>query len=101
MPLVDPSPLFTPFTVKGLTFKNRFIMPAMQRKWCANGEPMPVLVDYYRERAAGGVSLIITESCAVDHPSSTQETTYARLSETTFDAWRRCIDVVRDAGAPM
>jgi 2,4-dienoyl-CoA reductase-like NADH-dependent reductase (Old Yellow Enzyme family) len=101
MPRVDPSPLFTPFTVKGLTFKNRFIMPAMQRKWCANGEPLPVLVDYYRERAAGGVSLIITESCAIDHPSSTQETTYARLSDTTFDAWRRCIDVVRDAGAPM
>lgn len=100
-PPVDPSPLFTPFAIRGMTLRNRFVMPAMQRKWCADGRPLPTLVDYYCRRAEGGVALVITESCAVDHESSTVEPSYAQLNPGTFDAWRRCIDAVRDAGAPM
>ena len=95
---IDVSPLFTPFAIKGLTLPNRFIMPGMQRKWCEDGKPTPKLVDYYRLRALGGTSLIITESCAVDHASSTQEPTYARMTDHTVESWAACIDVVRAAG---
>jgi 2,4-dienoyl-CoA reductase-like NADH-dependent reductase (Old Yellow Enzyme family) len=98
---VDTAPLFTPFTVNGMTLANRIIMPAMQRQWCEFGKPIPRLVEYYRERAAGGVPLIITESCAVDHPSATQEPSYAWMTPDTVDAWADCFDVVRDAGAQM
>jgi 2,4-dienoyl-CoA reductase-like NADH-dependent reductase (Old Yellow Enzyme family) len=98
---IDVSPLFTPFAIKGLTLPNRFIMPGMQRKWCEDGKPTPKLIDYYRQRALGGTSLIITESCAVDHASSTQEPTYARMTAHTAGSWAACVETVRAAGGRM
>lgn len=95
---LDLSPLFAPFTIRGLTLPNRFVMPGMQRQWCDNGLPLPRLAEYYRRRAEGGVGLIITESCAVDHPSSTQVPFYARITDATVDAWARCFKTVKDAG---
>jgi 2,4-dienoyl-CoA reductase-like NADH-dependent reductase (Old Yellow Enzyme family) len=97
----DTSPLFTSFAVKGLKLHNRFVMPGMQRQWCVDGKPVPKMVDYYRRRVLGGVPLVITESCAVDHASSTQEKTYARMTEATVEAWAECFAAVRDVGGHM
>lgn len=97
----DVSPLFTPITINGMTLPNRFVLPSMQRKWCWDGKPLPQLVEYFRQCAAGGVSLVITEASAVDHPSATQEVTYARVTPDTIDAWADCIDVVRGEGGKM
>ncbi|HEY0935799.1 MAG TPA: hypothetical protein VGD91_18905 [Trebonia sp.] len=52
----DISPLFQPFKVRGLTLRNRFVMPGMQRYWCADGAPDQRLRDSYRRRAAGGAA---------------------------------------------
>jgi 2,4-dienoyl-CoA reductase-like NADH-dependent reductase (Old Yellow Enzyme family) len=97
----DPSPLLTPFTINGLTLPNRFVMPGMQRQWCDDGVPQPRLADYYRERVEGGVGLIITESCAVDHPSSTETPMFCRINDVTKSAWARCFDAVNRAGGRM
>ena len=80
MATLDPAPLFAPFAIKGVTLPNRFVMPGMQRQWCDNGVPQPRLAEYYRQRVEGGVGLIITESCAVDHPSSTQTPMFCRIT---------------------
>lgn len=101
MQTVDTSPLFTPFTVKGLELPSRFVMPGMQRQWCAEGKPFPKLVEYYKRRALGGMPLIITESCAVDHESATQEPSYARMTDATVEAWAECFADVRAAGGAM
>ena len=101
MPALDFSPLFAPFTIGGLKLPNRFVMPGMQRQWCDNGRPLPRLAEYYRRRAEGGVGLIITESCAVDHPSSTQTPMFARITDATLDAWAECFTAVKDAGGHM
>lgn len=95
---LDFSPLFEPFTINGLTLPNRFIMPGMQRMWCENGRPLPRLAQYYRRRVEGGVGLVITESCAVDHPSSTQTPQFTRINDATLDAWADCVRAVKDAG---
>ena len=101
MPSFDPSPLLEPFTVKGVKLPNRFVMPGMQRMWCDDGTPQPRLADYYRERVEGGVGLIITESCAVDHPSATQTPVFCRITDTTMHAWARCFEAVNGAGGRM
>jgi 2,4-dienoyl-CoA reductase-like NADH-dependent reductase (Old Yellow Enzyme family) len=98
---LDLSPLFTPFAIKGVTLPNRFVMPGMQRQWCDNGAPQPRLAEYYRQRVEGGVGLIITESCAVDHPSSTQTPMFCRINRSTMSAWGRCFDGVNRAGGRM
>ncbi|HVV94050.1 MAG TPA: 12-oxophytodienoate reductase [Hyphomicrobiales bacterium] len=101
MAAADPSALFTPFRLNGATLKNRIVMPGMQRKWCAEGRPLPQLVEYYCRRAEGGAALIITEACAVDHDSATQEETYARITPETAASWRDCIARVHEAGSLM
>jgi 2,4-dienoyl-CoA reductase-like NADH-dependent reductase (Old Yellow Enzyme family) len=98
---IDLSPLFTPFAINGLKLPNRFVMPGMQRQWCDDGVPQPKLAEYYRERVEGGVGLIITESCAVDHPSSTQTPMFCRITDATMSAWQRCFDAVNRAGGRM
>ncbi len=98
---LDFSPLFSPFKIKGLTLPNRFVMPGMQRQWCDNGTPQPRLAQYYRRRVEGGVGLIITESCAVDHPSSTQVPLFTRITAATLDAWAECFAAVKSAGGRM
>lgn len=97
MPL-DVSPLYTPFKLRNVTLRNRFIMPAMQRRMCRNGEPSQELIDYYCRRVVGGVSVVITEACAVDQISATQNPAYAWIAERTRDGWRRCADAIRNAG---
>ena len=81
----DRSPLFTPFTLNRLALANRWVMPAMQRGMCVDGSPSAELAAYYRRRAEGGVPLIIGESGAVDHPSSTVQPTAAHINAATRD----------------
>jgi len=95
------SVLFSPFTLKNIILPNRFVMPAMQRGHCVDGAPAPELADYYRRRAEGEVGLIIGESCAVDHPTATGQTTAGRLTRATMPGWKACIDAVHSAGGHM
>jgi 2,4-dienoyl-CoA reductase-like NADH-dependent reductase (Old Yellow Enzyme family) len=96
---LDLSAMFTPLKVNGVEIPNRFVMPGMQRGWCVNGAPSQRLADYYRERAEGGVGLVITEALAVDHPSATRSPYYGRLTSQTALEWRRCVHAAKAAGA--
>jgi 2,4-dienoyl-CoA reductase-like NADH-dependent reductase (Old Yellow Enzyme family) len=97
----DLAPLLQPLRVRGLQLASRFVMPGMQRSWCVDGAPDDRLRGYYRRRVLGGTSLIISESCAVDHPSATKNSTFARIAPSTKEAWRSCVDAVHDAGGHM
>lgn len=96
---MNMDPLFVPIQLGPLTLRNRFVLPGMQREWCVEGAPTERLAEYYRRRAVGGTALIISEACAIDHPSSTQTTTFAWLTQRTRDAWARCVTAVRGEGA--
>jgi len=96
--VIDTSPLFEPFQLNKLTLANRFVMPGMQRGWCIDGVPLPKLTDYYVDRVEGGVSLIVTESLAVDHPSATDAAIFCRLNAHSFSAWKVCIGRVKASG---
>jgi 2,4-dienoyl-CoA reductase-like NADH-dependent reductase (Old Yellow Enzyme family) len=92
---MDLSPLFTPVTIGRMTLKNRFIMPAMQRELSPGGVPSAEMIEYYRERAEGDVSLIIGEGVAINHPTSTQYFKYARFFGEAVDGWRRILEAVK------
>jgi 2,4-dienoyl-CoA reductase-like NADH-dependent reductase (Old Yellow Enzyme family) len=64
------SPLFEPFTVGGLTLRNRLAMAPMTRSASPGGIPGDDVAAYYARRAAGGVGLIITEGTVIDHPAA-------------------------------
>jgi|WetSurMetagenome_2_1015567.scaffolds.fasta_scaffold67275_3 2,4-dienoyl-CoA reductase-like NADH-dependent reductase (Old Yellow Enzyme family) len=98
---LDLSPLYTPFRLGRLELPNRFVLPGMQRQWCEDGRPLPKLGEYYRRCVEGGVGLVITESCAVDHTSSTQVPFFVRLTPDTAEAWAGCVQEVKAAGGLM
>lgn len=59
--------LFRPARLRGLTLRNRIIMPSMLTQFAsAGGEVSDRLVAYYAERAKGGAGLVIPEATAVD-----------------------------------
>ncbi len=98
---LDISPLFEPFRLGRLELANRFVLPGMQRQWCEEGRPLPKLGEYYRRCVEGGVGLVITESCAIDHTSATQVPFFTRINEQTAEAWAGCVDEVKSAGGLM
>jgi 2,4-dienoyl-CoA reductase-like NADH-dependent reductase (Old Yellow Enzyme family) len=97
----DITPLLQPYQVRGLRLRNRFVMPGMQRYWCRDGAPDLRLREYYRRRVLGGAALVISESCAIDHPSVTKNPTFARIAPDTREAWRECVAGVHEAGGAM
>lgn len=98
---MDLSPLFTPFQIGSLSLRNRFILPAMQRELSPGGVPGAEMAAYYRRRIEGGLSLIIGEATAIDHPSSTHYTKFARLFGPSLDGWKRVLDGVKGAGGHL
>lgn len=61
--------LFSPGEIGGLKTKNRVIMAALSTGFASSaGEVTERLVNYYRERAAGGPGVIIVEAAVVDDP---------------------------------
>ena len=60
------SNLFSPFSLKGKTVKNRLVVPAMTTSYCdAEGNATDRYVAYYEARARGGFGIIITEAFLV------------------------------------
>jgi 2,4-dienoyl-CoA reductase-like NADH-dependent reductase (Old Yellow Enzyme family) len=97
----DITPLLEPLDIGPLRLRNRFVLPGMQRALTVNGTPDHRLRDYYRHRAEGGAALIITEACAVDHPSATSNGLFGRINARTMDGWRSCVDAVHSAGGAI
>lgn len=59
--------LFSPFTIRGTTIKNRCTVPAMVTDYCNDdGTATERYIAYHEEKAKGGWGLIITEDYNVD-----------------------------------
>jgi 2,4-dienoyl-CoA reductase-like NADH-dependent reductase (Old Yellow Enzyme family) len=97
----DIAPLLQPLEIGRLRLRNRFVLPGMQRAWTVDGAPTERMREYYRQRALGGTALVITEACAVDHPSATSNSLFGWLTARTADAWASCVDAVHSAGCAM
>ncbi len=61
--------LFEPGRIGSLELKNRLVMPPMATNYASkDGQVTERQIDYYEERAKGGVGLIIVEISCVDSP---------------------------------
>ncbi|MEH0636870.1 alkene reductase [Streptomyces bottropensis] len=94
------SGLFGPTPFGGLTLPNRIVMSPMGRgRTTADGTPLPVMAEYYAQRASAG--LIISEAThpsplAVGHAHSVRLHTAEQAR-----AWARIVDAVHEAGGRM
>lgn len=74
--------LFSPLAIRGLTLKNRAVMPAMGTKFPKNNEVTQQLIDYHIERVKGGSALNIVEVTGVHAKSIPSH--YLSLAEDRF-----------------
>lgn len=77
--------IFEPLTVKNMTIKNRIVMMPMGTNYGEqNGEMSFLHLNYYEERAKGGVGLIIVENASVDSPQGSNGTTQLRIDHDNY-----------------
>ena len=57
--------LFDPLELGSLTVRNRIFMSALTRDRAVGTVPTDLMVEYYRQRAAGGAGLIVTEGTLI------------------------------------
>lgn len=94
--------LARPFSVRGLTSRNRIAMAPMTRQFSPGGVPGQDVADYYERRAAGGVGLIITEGTYVDHESAGTSDRVPRFhGEDALAGWADVADSVHRAGGAI
>lgn len=95
-------PLLTPFTVSSLTVRNRFAMAPMTRSKSPGGVPNAENAQYYRQRAAGGVGLIITEGTYVDDPAAGKSVDVPRFhGEDAALGWKAVVEAVHAEGGAI
>ncbi len=96
------SSLFTPFTSKKLSLKNRIVMAPMTRTFSPGNVPNAKVVEYYQRRAAGDVGLIISEGTCINHKAANG---YANVpffyGEKALAGWKKVVDAVHLAGGKI
>lgn len=93
--------LFSPFTIKQITCKNRIGVAPMTRM-SASGDSIPRedVLQFLITRAEKGAGLVYTEAIVTDYESSQGYPGQARiLNQNQVDAWKNVIEKIRSHGA--
>lgn len=77
--------IFSAFTLKNMTLKNRTVMMPMGTNYGEQSGEMSFLhIHYYEQRAKGGTGLITVENASVDFPLGSNGTTQLRIDHDNF-----------------
>jgi len=91
-------PLFEPIKINQLELKNRICMPAMHMNMAVNFEVSDQLIDFYAERARGGVGIITVGYATVDEYSGNVTNIGAHKDEF-IPGLKRLAQAIQDNGA--
>lgn len=93
--------MFSPFAVKSLRLRNRFVMSPMSRYSCPDRAPNEELINYYRRRAAADVGLVMTGAAAIDRPAANNSPVLADFRPVCHAMWQRGVEAVHEAGGAI
>ena len=94
--------LFTPFQLKSLNLKNRFVMAPMTRSFSPGGVPTDDVAAYYRRRAVGETGLILSEGTVINRPASSNDPNIPRFyGPDALAGWQKVVDSVHAAGSAV
>ena len=97
-----PSPMFTPYTLRGMTVPNRVVVSPMAMYSAQEGLPNDFHLVHFGARALGGAGLLYTEMCCVSPDARITPGCAGLWSDEQRDAWRRVVDFVHGhSGAKM
>ncbi|HEV2113486.1 MAG TPA: bifunctional salicylyl-CoA 5-hydroxylase/oxidoreductase [Terriglobales bacterium] len=87
-------PMFTPFTVRGLTLKNRVIVSPMAMYMAQDGVPNDFHLVHMGARAMGGAALVGTEMTCVSPEGRITPGCAGLWNEEQQWGWKRIVDYV-------
>src|SRR5699024_676539 len=90
-----------PFSLKGLSLRNRIVMPPMCQYSAENGVPNDWHLVHYTSRAVGGVGLIIIEMTNVAPNGRITPHCLGLWNDEQRDAFKRIVDAVHAQGAKI
>jgi anthraniloyl-CoA monooxygenase len=92
-----PTPMFTPFDLRGLALPNRIVMAPMAQYCAVEGDPTDWHFVHYTARALGGAGLVVTEmTCPTSDARITTGCTGLWSARQETD-WKRIIDFIHAA----
>lgn len=96
------SPLFRSFHLKNLNLANRIVMAPMTRSQSPGGVPNADVARYYRQRAEGGVGLIITEGTTIDRGGASNDPNIPNFhAPESLAGWKHVVSEVHAAGGKI
>ena len=90
----SPPPMFTPFTLRGMTLVNRVVVAPMDMYSAVDGTPTDFHLAHLGTRALGGAGLIITEMTCVSPEARITRGCTGMYAPAHLAAWRRIVDFV-------
>ena len=87
-------PMFTPFTLRGLTLPNRVVVSPMAQYSCRDGTPDDYYLVHMGSRAHGGAGLVFTEMTCVAPDARISPGCAGMYAPEHVAAWERIVDYV-------
>lgn len=89
-----PPPMFTPFTARGVTLKNRVIVSPMATYSADEGVPNDFHLIHYGSRALGGAAMVFTEMTCVSPDARITPGCLGLWNDAQVAAWQRIVVAV-------
>ncbi|MEO8754075.1 MAG: bifunctional salicylyl-CoA 5-hydroxylase/oxidoreductase [Casimicrobiaceae bacterium] len=91
-----PPPMFTPFTLRGVTLPNRVVVSPMAQYSCRDGTPDDYYLVHLGGRAHGGAGLVFTEMVCVAADARISPGCAGMYAPEHGPAWKRIVDYVHE-----
>ncbi|MEY3253822.1 MAG: hypothetical protein RL227_2795, partial [Pseudomonadota bacterium] len=91
---VPVPPMFTPYTVRGVTLKNRVVVSPMAQYSCHDGVPGEYHLVHLGARAMGGAGLVMAEMTCPSADARITPGCPGLWNDSQRDAWKRIVDYV-------
>ncbi len=94
--------LFTPLKIKGVTLRNRIVMPPMNTNLAeADGSVSDRLLRYYVERGKGGAGLIIIAAAVIDLGAKRRKGSLGLYDDSLIPKFRKMTAAIHETGAKV
>ncbi|MBE7416355.1 MAG: bifunctional salicylyl-CoA 5-hydroxylase/oxidoreductase [Ideonella sp.] len=90
----SPPPMFTPFTCRSITLKNRVVVSPMAQYSCVDGVPGEFHLVHLGSRALGGAGMVVAEMTCPSPDARITPSCPGLWNEAQRDAWRRIVEFV-------
>ena len=87
-------PMFTPFTARGTTLKNRVVVSPMAQYSCVDGVPADYHLVHLGARAMGGAGMVVAEMTCPSADARITPGCPGLWNEAQRDGWKRIVDFV-------